>query len=366
MAIKWKMFEVTQQIEYYKDYKERIEQIASKEFVTDMAYCVHDRDLLENWDKKAPHVHIMIRLNNNYSLAYIAKIMGVPEQYVIKSIRWSFCLMVQYLTHKNDLNKYQYDYDKDVVKVKWDIDIYYYTDVDKYITKNAKSQTYEIDKTFTKSFYEQQKEIMSMDITDSKKIRILKNLDELYAYYLSDVKREERLEVVYIEWTTWTWKTTFAKYIAEKMGFKYFISQADVWLFEWYKWEEVIILDDFRDSHIKFSTLLKVLDNYNSSVVGARYKNINISKAKVIILTSTIPLASLYDWIKFLEDRRQLYRRIDKLFCVNKTWTINIWEEIDAVWKGYWKYKTFKNPLEEIKKANKEKKTYIDLDKILL
>lgn len=75
-----------------------------------------------------------------------------------------------------------------------------------------------------------------------------------------------------------------------------------------YKGEDVLILDDIRDTTFKFHDLLKILDNHTNSTITSRYSN-KAFIGDTIIITTSIPISEWY-FNETKEDKEQLYRRI--------------------------------------------------------
>lgn len=125
---------------------------------------------------------------------------------------------------------------------------------------------------------------------------------------------ERKLEVLYISGASGSGKTTAAKYYAGKLNYDYFISGSGDDILDGYDKEECIILDDFRGGSMKFSELLKLLDNNTNSSVRSRYNNKDISNCKLLIMTSIHSPKELYKSISEKEDNsepiEQLYRRL--------------------------------------------------------
>lgn len=87
--------------------------LKSNESIIFYAFVLHDNDVNESGEVERKHYHCVIKLNNPYSKTTIIKDIAktlLINDYCIGSrkIR-DFVLMVQYLIHKNDKDKYQYD-----------------------------------------------------------------------------------------------------------------------------------------------------------------------------------------------------------------------------------------------------------------
>lgn len=134
--------------------------------------------------------------------------------------------------------------------------------------------------------------------------------------YRSNILKERNLEVLYICGPSGSGKTTFAKYVAEQKHYDPFVSGSGEDILDGYDKEECIILDDFRAGTMKFSELLKFLDNNTGSSVKSRYYNKDINNCKLLIITSIQLPHELYglfkneDGTENKEPIEQFYRRI--------------------------------------------------------
>ena len=109
-------------------------------------------------------------------------------------------------------------------------------------------------------------------------------------------------------------KSSLAQEFCEANNMSYYVTSTGNHAFDDYKGEEVIILDDCRDSSYRLNELLKMLDNNTRCDIQARYHNKNLCAVKLIIITTSKHLntwykaeSSNYDKDEQLE---QLYRRI--------------------------------------------------------
>lgn len=152
--------------------------------------------------------------------------------------------------------------------------------------------------------------------------RCMKNgqVANAYNYYYNKIKAELKAkgfkniparDVYFIEGGAGSGKSTLAQLLCEKNGLSYYVTSTGTHALDDYQGQEVIILDDCRDSSYRLNELLKMLDNNTQCDVQARYHNKNLCAVKLIIITSAKPLM---EWYKEGYDRgeqmRQLYRRI--------------------------------------------------------
>ncbi len=113
---------------------------------------------------------------------------------------------------------------------------------------------------------------------------------------------DRNLEVVYICGQSGSGKTTLAKYYASKLNYDYFVSGGGEDFLDGYDKEECIILDDFRSGSMRFSEMLKFLDNNTNSSVKSRYNNKDISNCKLMFITTVFKPTELYNNIFKNED----------------------------------------------------------------
>lgn len=318
-------------------------ELAKLDNVLCIAYAKHDKDEIEPGVPKPVHFHVMIRTQKVTTSKFIVKFFkhnGVVcnENMMQKSKHGSYCKMVQYLTHKNDESKHQYDYDTEVHKIKGDIDVYYKTDLD-VITKQ-RNAFYPIDWTFQKKSYCQQLLEMSEfdfgsgQVGQANRIRCCKQLDFLYNQHLREMQSkgvDRNMNVIYITGESGTGKTTVAKFIAKSLGYDICISSSSNDPMQDYVGQKCLILDEFRQSDWQLSDLLKMLDNHTTSTIKSRYNNKYMNDCKLIIITSVFPVtdSSYKNYDPNNDKLVQLYRRINSYVVVSKD-TYVTYEKINA------------------------------------
>lgn len=113
--------------------------------------------------------------------------------------------------------------------------------------------------------------------------------------------------VFWIYGDTGTGKTRSSVEWAEQRGLDYWMSLGGLQWFNGYDGEPVVILDDFRTGHCKFSFLLRLLDRYRFSVpYKGGFRN---WAPKYIFVTAPLPPREMFD-LKKEGDIQQLERRI--------------------------------------------------------
>ena len=153
------------------------------------AYIPHDSDVDEDGKPVAPHIHLVLGLNESLNTSTIGNIIGVPQQYVSpikqkikagRSYRADIGGALLYLTHRNAPEKHQYSDDQVVAKAGYD-----------WIAERAKSEkAQEANKSFQKAI----EGMLALDNADAAKLipsdtpgRFLTSNGEiLQGYYFED------------------------------------------------------------------------------------------------------------------------------------------------------------------------------------
>ena len=73
------------------------------------AYILHDRDFYENGELKKEHYHVLIRVEEACTISSLSKKLGIGENYITPTMK-NYVNGLRYLIHKDDKDKYQYDY----------------------------------------------------------------------------------------------------------------------------------------------------------------------------------------------------------------------------------------------------------------
>jgi len=171
----------------------------------------------------------------------------------------------------------------------------------------------QIDKGEIKEYNQYQK--IPIELWAKHKQRIQNAL----TYYRERVymDKDREIKVYFFSGATATGKTTFAKTWCKKLGLSCCVSSSSNDPFQDYKGEDVLILDDMRDTDFKLNDLLKILDNHTKSTSKSRYNNKGFI-GSMIIITSCVPLDEWYirDCV---EDKLQLKRRVSTLFKFQDT-----------------------------------------------
>lgn len=224
---------------------------------------------------------------------------------------------VQYLVHYNDLSKLQYEW-SDIVTND--------DNLDRYKTKSAAHMELELDdylRRIDSGIIREYNltEYIPIDIFSKYKPRIMNGLEFYRRRVMTNVDRD--ITVMFFSGETGTYKTTYAKQYCKNDNKSFCISSSNNDPMQDYKGEDVLILDDIRDTTFAFNDLLKVLDNHTNSTISSRYSN-KAFIGDTIIITSSIPLSEWY-FNESREDKEQLRRRIKYQFQFTKE-TIKMFE----------------------------------------
>lgn len=98
------------------------------------AYILHDKDILDNGSPKTPHIHLVALLNSSRcrlstTMNNLSAATGVNEMAISIEKANDFNGSIQYLIHKNNSDKYQYNV-LDIMSnlPKGELDVYLYTE----------------------------------------------------------------------------------------------------------------------------------------------------------------------------------------------------------------------------------------------
>lgn len=302
-----KQFEYSQQLQHLKMTVDEIHNMLDNKPIQ-YAYIIHDKDDTE------PHIHVMVKLmNSDMTADMVCKWFKDKPQYInIKKSRWENKL--SYLCHRTpeDKDKFQYNPSEvvanfDYVKKLDDItkQVKSYTDIENIIEEIQNGSIREYNLT----------EYVNAHTFSKHKNRIIAALEWYRRKIMTDKNRD--IKVIAFTGETGTGKTTYAKDMCSNQGKTYCVSSSSNDPMQDYKGEDVLILDDIRDSTFKFSDLLKVLDNHTNSTVASRYNN-KAFIGDTIIITSAVGIKNWYRESKDDEEKAQLYRRITEWYAFTK------------------------------------------------
>lgn len=337
MPKSYKTCEIMQQLEYMSE--EQIEKGLDHNAVKDYAYILHDKDENAEGEKKKPHWHICIRFKDSVPTESICKWFGITENYINK-IRGRFGDALAYLTHSNAPEKYQYL--DESVKSNFD----FKKEAELVHSRAAdKARCMELVDLITAGII---REYNYTDfITPQEYDKFRRSIDNAFKYRLDKLKGADRdMKVIYIWGASSCGKTTYAKELAAKNDYSVFISSGGSDIFDDYKGQDCIIIDDFRPNGYGVSDVLKMLDNHTQSTVRARYHN-KVLECKLIIITTSLSMEAFFrglmtdseDTITQLRRRCELYIKMTPL-----TMNVSIWQN-EAL--RYMLVGTYENPVKD-------------------
>lgn len=308
-----RLCEIVSDVEHI-DIEKVVKVLDTQKPIKDYVYILHDKDTYtvedekKNADHKAgtlkkTHYHIAIRLEYGVDIKYIAKWLGVKENFINK-VKGKWVDMLKYLTHENAPTKYQYAEEEVISNYNWK------TEKAKAINKtNSEARKSEIINDIVNGVIREYNYNNYITIDEYDKYK--KSIDNAFKYRTDKIKGGKRnMECVYITGKSGTGKSTYAKMMCEDKGYSVFVSSGSNDVLDGYAGQDCIILDDLRPSCMGLSDLLKMLDNNTASTVKSRYKN-KVLECKLIIVTSVLKIDEFFNGV-FKEQKEpivQLKRR---------------------------------------------------------
>lgn len=314
----WRNFELVLYPENIED--ERFEKALEK--LKKWAWILHDKDA-----DRVVHAHLYGQPNSPLKTSTICKLFGIRENQIEK-IKGTWNDAIDYLTHGNAETKYQYDESEVHANYDWREDA-------KGSTRNVKKKLQEIvnqigvgtireynlhDFVTVEEYTKYRRKIE--DAFKWRKGYVLAHLEELV----------EMKNVVWVFGQTGTGKTTFAKGLAKSAGLFFALTSTGRNMFDEYRDEPCLIIDDLRPEDMKFSDLLGILDPYNFKAAQARYANKALQTQMLIVTTTKSPEQFCRECngdALNAEDERQLYRRINTVYEVTKKLVIEYYYNDD-------------------------------------
>ena len=307
------------------------------------AYIVHDKD-----DTRA-HYHIYLNFGtSSVDTSMVASWFQIPENFINK-VKGRKTDMLLYLTHGNDSQKNKYQYSPKEVVANFDFE-----------TEITNASIIGDFKNF--SYAEMLQYANTLPI--SEKIKALTQLEKLYKLecHCQALNSHRDIQVMFITGKAGTGKTYYAKKFLESMKYDYCMSSSSNDIFQDYKGQRAIILDDLRGkesdsdkSGIEFIELLKMLDNNTQSSVYSRFQN-KVFVGKMIVLTSSVPIQFWYRELRYnhREDLSQLYRRISSYVVVTET-EVKLYDGLNEDGSPLGTPTVYENEIPKLKREQKKK-----------
>ena len=253
------------------------------------------------------HYHIVIQFNNPVPFLNIKAKFPYGKIEVPRNV--GQC--VKYLIHAEDQTKTQYDKSAIITNNPQALE--------KHLKPSPSSRRKEVDRYLLAIM---SGEIREFEICEKVPPLIFaqyrSRIDNAITYFINNryMDKNRAIRVVFIYGATGVGKTTLAKKSCEEQNKSYCISSSSNDPMQDYKCEDVLILDDLRDTDYKLNDLLKLLDNHTKSTSKARFRN-KAFVGDTIIITSAVPLAEWY-FDEKAEDKHQLKRRIGEYVKMSK------------------------------------------------
>lgn len=326
-------FMYTQQLKYLNLSIEQLkDNLENDAYIQDFAMINHNKDLDENNQNVAEHLHVFIKLNQQKTIDYVADLVDDKAQYIEFFDKSNKSRNEQngylYLLHKTKSaeHKHQYSVDDLIVKdgsnIKEKINRWiedYENNLKKYQSKRRKTVVQSILNDYADRIIDEKElkdSLTNLELAKNKKLindikQVLIEFD--FQTYLEQ-ERYKNKQVIWIFGESSTGKSMMSQLLAKD----YISDINDIYVtssnrdpFEDYQNQKVLIIEEFRnETNISTNELLQLLDKTNGQVrAGSRYSNKKIMADLIIINTIYEPKY----FMNFDEPIYQLLRRIDKL-----------------------------------------------------
>ena len=337
-----------------------IEKLEQQNILVKEAYIIkHDQDEESIWnseqmkniiEKKADHVHVLLKFDKGASLSKIALATNVESQYFekLKSGRYGYDNCLAYLVHAKDETKHQYSPEEVFTVRGEDYTSLYHRSMETWVKGRATKKAKEINRSIdwlieqildgkiTKSnimltnkyyaIYGQHKRKVNEALETAGERKSYRTIAELEA-------GKFKKTILFIHAESGAGKTRYGKkliHLFQNTALNFgetwdFCVTASTNAFDEYNGQEILFLDDVKGNSLTVSDWLKLLDPYMISPISARYHN-KMGSAKVIIITNTKEPISFFEHSKgsLGEDLGQFVRRIDYLVEIKDSFHLSI------------------------------------------
>lgn len=318
--------EYVQQIEHLTMSLDDIYQMLDERPIKRWCAMVHDKDILENGDKKPSHLHVEMEFYSSQTIETVSKWFNDKPQYFEKAKtkgKYIYNNMISYVFHLTDNADGKYKYSVDESKANFIVSnlIEKITNDVETISENKRKFKQILDDIMENkipmkklgNYLDNETWLKhKREIDNAYKIRNMKILDKM--------EENKDMKVIYIYGASGTGKTTYAKLISKSFGFNYYVSSSGSDPLGEYDSEECIIIDELRNDSFSYNELLKLLDNHTNSFVKSRYNNKAPFNCKLLIITSVLAPRDLYNSYELdtqKDSYNQLIRRIETVIKFN-------------------------------------------------
>ena len=299
-AIKAKNMMYTQQMAHlpFQTIGELLDNVVNVLKPKKYALNIHDKDVDENGVPEEDHVHLMLSFDNARSCTNVAGLLHDKMQY-IEAWKGKASNGYAYLVHATQDARSKYQYDPHKVIASFD----YPAELKKMEKEASDSVQRKRVQTLLDSLYVGAitKEEMEQRLSGSQYARYHRQIEDIWNKYLENVAqqwREEmiaqgkKVEVIWRFGTAGTGKTSLAKEYAKKSGQEYFISGSSRDIFQKYKGEHTLILDELRPEIMTYSDMLRIFDPFGARDVvmaPSRYNDKALACDLILVTTPYSP-----------------------------------------------------------------------------
>lgn len=327
----------------YPEQMGKMHEVLNSGWVKKWAWILHDKD-----EGRDPHVHLMCSWGNSATKTSVIVNKFGCRANQIETIKGTWADALDYLTHGNAEDKYQYD--KGEVHANFD-----WGEEAKKSKSNVRKRIGDVIQKIGTGEVRQYNITSYISVEDYVSHR--RKIDNAFTWRNGYVMAhlEELVEMKNIVWVfgeTGTGKTTFAKQLSKTYHFMYALTSCGKNMFDEYKDEPCLIMDDLRPSDMRFSDLLGILDPYNFKAAQARYANKALQTQMIVVTTTYTPerfCRECNGGDLNAEDERQLYRRINNVYETTQQEMIEYEynedctaREITNRWPNFWLMKAKK------------------------
>lgn len=316
--IKARQFMAVQDLDKLSYDLTKLKDILSGLKAKEWAYIVHDKDKSENGGLVKPHVHVVIKFENERMLDTLAETLKLKPQYIEV---WTGRInnAYSYLIHLTSGAKGKHIYSPKDVEASFN----FQKRIEE-ITNKVSKQTIKDALNLYANGGLTRNELKTKlgTLAYAKNLDTIKKIDNV----LDAQTHEEWLKSFSGQRMTVNWyygpagvgKTRLALERAKRSGKQYCVLGSSNDYFQDYNSQDhVVILDELRPNDLKYGDLLKIMDPYqHDKHAPRRYRNVALNIEQLIITTPYDP-ERFYKMTK-IQDRRvdtvdQLKRRISKV-----------------------------------------------------
>lgn len=300
---------------------DKLKEILSGLKAKEWAFIVHDKDKSENGGLVKPHVHAVLKFENERMLDALAKTLKVKSQYfqIWKGrINNAYSYLIHLTSGAQDKHIYSpkevvasFDFPKRISEITNRVSKQEIKDALNLYANGGLSQV-ELKTKIGNLAYAQNLEII-------KKLNTVLD-NQAHQEWLQSFKGQ-KMVVSWYYGPAGVGKTRIALKEAMESGKQYCVLGSSNDYFQDYNAQDhVVVLDELRPNDLKYGDLLKIMAPYqHDKHAPRRYRNVALNIEKLIITTPYDP-ETFYKMTK-IADRRvdtvdQLKRRIDKIIKV--------------------------------------------------